>query len=334
MVGHLPGLQLSVGDGRDLFWAVQKSPTVSVSSSHSAPMRQVFFAYGAQRALRDAPELLAGRLSSLFIPGRSRMDPVDWLLRLDHARKSDPDGPFDAQFERVRAALVRLLPGVEGVRVGKPDRDAVASRKLETPVEALTHEGWLPIQALSLGYQGMLAWVVDLAAGLMEAYPDAEDPLAEPAVCLVDELDLHLHPAWQQQIVDHLTGIFRRTQFVVTAHSPLVIQPAAGFANVALLRREGDHVVIENDPELVRTWRVDQILTSELFGLRSARDPRVDALMDERARILADGPDAAGWARVRAIDEELGPVDAFEDPEHRRTMGELRGLLERLQSTG
>ena len=89
---------------------------------------------------------------------------------------------------------------------------------------------------------------------------------------LVDEIDLHLHPKWQREVIGFLTERFPNTQFIVTAHSPLIVQAAAG-ANLAVLKREGDHVVIENHPETIRGWRIDQVLTSDLFDLPTARPP-------------------------------------------------------------
>ena len=88
---------------------------------------------------------------------------------------------------------------------------------------------------------------------------------------------MHLHPKWQRDLIGFLTERFPNTQFIVTAHSPLIVQ-AATDANIALLKREGDHVVIENHPETIRGWRIDQVLTSNLFGLETARPPDVEKL--------------------------------------------------------
>lgn len=106
---------------------------------------------------------------------------------------------------------------------------------------------WVSMRELSLGYQTMTAWIVDLASRMFEAYADSEDPLKESAVVLVDELDLHLHPRWQRQITAHLDALFARVQFIVTAHSPLIVP--AETVNVAVLRREGDHVVIDSSKD-------------------------------------------------------------------------------------
>ncbi len=50
------------------------------------------------------------------------------------------------------------------------------------------------MRGLSLGYRTLIAWMVDFASRLFERYPNSPNPLAEPAVVIVDEIDLHLHP--------------------------------------------------------------------------------------------------------------------------------------------
>ncbi len=73
---------------------------------------------------------------------------------------------------------------------------------------------------------------------------------------LVDEIDLHLHPKWQT-IITYLTEMFTQAQFIVTAHSPPVVQAMPRNANIVLLKREGDQVVIHNNQEqgVIYGWR-------------------------------------------------------------------------------
>ena len=180
----------------------------------------------------------------------------------------------------------------------------------------------------------MIAWVVDLASRLFERYPQSDNPLAEPAVVLVDEIDLHLHPRFQRILMEYLTELFPRTQFIATAHSPLVVQ-AASQANIALLKREGDHVVIVNDVESVANWRVDQILTSELFGLDSARSPRLEELLKKRTRILGKtkltNKDRSELAK---IEEEIGDLPTGETPRDIDAMRFIRDAAEALRRQG
>jgi predicted ATP-binding protein involved in virulence len=195
-------------------------------------------------------------------------------------------------------------------------------------VEFETSYGSVPLRQLGYGYRTMIAWVVDFASRMVERYPDSPDPLAEPAVVLVDEIDLHLHPKWQRELIGFLTERFPNTQFIVTAHSPLIVQSAPD-ANIALLKRVGDHVVIENNPETIRGWRVDQILTSDLFGLETARPPEMEKLLLRRKELLTKPKmTKADKKEVEAINDKIGPLPAGESFEQAKTLALIEKSLE------
>jgi predicted ATP-binding protein involved in virulence len=84
----------------------------------------------------------------------------------------------------------------------------------------------LDLNQLSDGYRTTLALVADLARRMVEANPPGsgiDDPLNTEAIVLIDEVDLHLHPAWQQHILAQLQETFPKSQFIVTTHSPQVL---------------------------------------------------------------------------------------------------------------
>lgn len=81
----------------------------------------------------------------------------------------------------------------------------------------------LLLSQLSAGYRNMLALVMDFARRLAQANPDMENPLAAEAILMIDELDLHLHPTWQQRIIPDLKKVFPNTQIIATTHSPEVV---------------------------------------------------------------------------------------------------------------
>jgi hypothetical protein len=91
-------------------------------------------------------------------------------------------------------------------------------------------------------------------------------------------------------------------------------------------------VVIDNDPARIRNWRIDQILTSDLFGLDSARPPQVDDLMDEREMILAQSElSKEDEERLREIEDELGDLPTGETPDDIEAMNLIRRAAKRLQ---
>jgi energy-coupling factor transporter ATP-binding protein EcfA2 len=297
----------------------------------SIPLGPVVLCYGASRRMPQRMGLAADeKRSNLFLDNHVVLrDPEDWLLKADYnARLSGHDAKrFDYFAQRVREALTRILPEVTDIRIQPAEEPGGSPR-----VEAKTPDGWVPLRRLGFGYQSQIAWLVDFASRMFERHPDSPDPLAEPAVVLVDEIDLHMHPRWQRQIVAYLTERCPNTQFIVTAHSPLVVQAAAD-ANIVLLRREGDHVVIENDPEVLSNWRVDQILTSELFGLDSARPPQIEAQLKERRALLAK-PKLTSRDRKRLdrLQAQIGELPAGESAEDRRAMELIRRAASKLQS--
>lgn len=115
----------------------------------------------------------------------------------------------------LRSAVERFLPSYSNLRHGNE-----SSSRLVISQGGIT----LDFTQLSDGERGVLALVLDLARRLSQANPSLADPLAESdAVVLIDEIDLHLHPKWQRQIVRNLTAAFPRCQFIATTHSPQVI---------------------------------------------------------------------------------------------------------------
>ncbi|WP_309143275.1 AAA family ATPase [Nostoc sp. CHAB 5836] len=81
----------------------------------------------------------------------------------------------------------------------------------------------LIVNQLSDGEKCLLAMVGDLARRLAIANPSLPDPLQGSGVVLIDEIELHLHPKWQREIIPALTRTFPNCQFIVTTHSPQVI---------------------------------------------------------------------------------------------------------------
>ena len=186
----------------------------------------------------------------------------------------------------------------------------------------------MPLRRLGYGYQTLIAWVTDLVSRMVERYPDSPDPPKEPATVVVDEIDLHLHPRWQRKRIAFLTERFPKTQFIATAHSPLVVQAAAN-ANLAVLKRVGDHVEIHNDVDQIRGWRIEQILTSELFGLTSADPPEVEALLKRTRELLATAKlNAAEKTELKQIQDEIDTLPVGDTAQHAKEMGAIRKALE------
>ena len=126
----------------------------------------------------------------------------------------------DVEYEDRELAVVRgllnKLDGFSAVRSRKPSDSGERTLFLEKDGANI------PFDSLSGGEQAFFLLVADLARRLMLSFPDM--PVAEaPGVVCIDEIELHLHPAWQRRILKTLMEMFPACQFVVSTHSPQVI---------------------------------------------------------------------------------------------------------------
>jgi len=102
----------------------------------------------------------------------------------------------------------------------------------------------LNLTQLSDGERLVLSTVADIAHRLVIANPALDNPLHGHGIVLIDEIELHLHPSWQRQIVPALEATFPNIQFIMTTHSPQVISQLER-ENVFVLK---DFKVLEQTP--------------------------------------------------------------------------------------
>lgn len=97
--------------------------------------------------------------------------------------------------------------------------------------------GEMPISKLSAGYQSLLWMIMDLAYRVCLLNPELHDRSQINGIVLIDEIDMHLHPKWQWNIIQALRTTFENVQFIIATHSPIVIS-ATKDANLILLDEE------------------------------------------------------------------------------------------------
>ncbi len=233
----------------------------------SEAVKVLLLGYGATRLLpREQgrePQIGVVRVDNLFDPFLPLTDPTDWLLSLKKEA-----------FDDVADGLADLLALEEGSALvaDHPNR------------RVLIDEGrsYSDIEELSDGYQSMLVLACDVLRTVLTMWDRVA--LAE-GIVLIDELGAHLHPRWRMRIVGALRSLMPRIQFIVSTHDPLCLRGLLD-GEVIVIRRnaDGDVVTITDLPP-VTGMRVEQLLTSEHFGLGSTDDPELDELWAEYYRL-------------------------------------------------
>lgn len=125
----------------------------------------------------------------------------------------------DIQIKAVRKALHVIFPDYGELTVQRSPR-AFLMRK----GNQMFH-----FEHLSDGEKCYITLVADIARRLAMANPEAENPLEGKGVILIDEVDLHLHPTWQSEVIGRLRDTFPVCQFFITTHSPFVVSNVKTF---------------------------------------------------------------------------------------------------------
>ncbi|MFZ1828485.1 MAG: AAA family ATPase [Candidatus Competibacteraceae bacterium] len=210
----------------------------------------VFAYYGARRGWIEVPGRLRTSKNNYSYPTSALEGALEALsdfremlmwfdaeesseLRLNIGR-AEEDFDRSPLLQQVRAAIVLLLHGrYQNPHFTEKHKFVVEEEKTSTLLQA---------SQLSQGYQSMLALGMDFARRLAlgnSHLHGAHGPHRVPALMLVDEIDLHLHPKWQQQVLDDLFNAFPETQFIVTTHSPQVLT-TLGKNNIRMLACDAD----------------------------------------------------------------------------------------------
>jgi len=255
---------------------------------------------------------------------------ADKKIKRHKANKTVSESKEEKLLTTFKCALAETLPDEVRNVVKNEDDILIEAPKFDggklkkSIVKIKTFPGLVPFSNLSLGYQTTMAWVLDLAWRLFSRYPKSTAPLEEPAIVLIDEIDLHLHPHWQLQIMNKLARVFKRTQFIATAHSPLMVQSMPN-ANFAIVQKHKSEVYIINEPEKVNGWRVDQILNSEYFGISHAWDEETEQLMKERDELLLKSKrNSKENVRLNELEEQIASLPTATNPEDRKAMKLIR----------
>ncbi len=149
------------------------------------------------------------------------------------------------------------------------------------------NETLVPFAAMSDGYRAYIGWIADLLYHVCMGAPKGKKLVDNKGIVLVDEIDLHLHPAWQREVVPQLARTLPNLQFVLTTHSPIVAGTLQA-KNIRVIEPdENGASTIQQLNERIHGLNADQILVSSYFGLDSTRAPEaVDTLqaLSRRAR--------------------------------------------------
>ncbi len=216
------------------FWSLKKR------GSAGAPLVVYYSAHRSLALDRGASKARAsGGVDAAFAEALEdrelRLGEAALLWRKEAALEETDELPARAN-RAIERALPKFLGEFRNLRVEGDDKPRLVVDKRGTALD---------ISQLSDGERGLLVVLIDLTRRLAQANLDLEAPAQDgQAIVLIDELDLHMHPRWQREIVTRLTATFPKCQFIATTHSPAIISEVQP-ESLLLLRQEGDRIIAE-----------------------------------------------------------------------------------------
>jgi len=297
---------------------IHEEDRISTSVDFFNELRDFYlFAYGVSRypSNTSLSEQQSGDCDTLFFHDKKLVNIEEWLMQLDYAASKEPAAK--ERLEKIKTLICgNIFPEILDVKF--------ESKDFKNYVLFKTLDKWCKYDQLGFGYQSMLSWVVDLGKRLFEKYPNSENPFNESAVVLVDEIDLHLHPEWQRKVISTVSRVFPNIQFIVTTHSPLVIQSMEN-VNLYVLRRDGEKIVAEHSEfNNFSGWTVEEILR-DLMKLDD--DIRSD-VYQKKYKDFTDSLDANDKEKAKAAYETLIQILHPESSSRRILEMQLELLLE------
>jgi predicted ATP-binding protein involved in virulence len=179
------------------------------------------------------------------------------------------------------------------------------SLKFKRAIDKLTikkSDREIAVDLLSDGEKSLVAMVGHLSRKLAEYNEDLENPLEASALVLIDEIELHLHPAWQRMIIPRLTQTFPNCQFIVTTHSPQVLSHVDPEC-IHILDYDGDNVVVKR-PDSSYGLDSNRIL-EDILGV-SKRPQEIQDRMSELFRMINNNDLEGAKEIVRELGEKIG----------------------------
>jgi hypothetical protein len=129
----------------------------------------------------------------------------------------------------------------------------------------------VPFPALSDGYKAYYGWISDLLYHVCLTAPSGKKLVENHGVVMIDEVDLHLHPSWQMEILPSLSRNLPNIQFIVTTHSPLIVGSMQWVNLIVLEAADAQSSTLLRKEVPVHGLDADQVLLTPFFALNSTR---------------------------------------------------------------
>ena len=194
----------------------------------------------------------------------------DWLYRYEQSMKKGQE--FEGTYEAVLDALSKAIPALTDVMVDSKNSELTANVSVKGQ-----EPNYQTYEHMSDGFKSVICIVAEMAYRCVQlnGFLGRDAVKKTPGVVLIDELDLYLHPRWQKHLLEDLQKAFPQIQFIVSTHSPFIIQSVMKHNLITL-----DGVNDDTDP-IYRS--IEEIVTSEM-NMETPRSKTYNLMVEKAER--------------------------------------------------
>lgn len=195
----------------------------------------------------------------------------DWIYRYE--KSFNKGGEFAGTDEAFINAIKEAIPAIQQIYIDTKNNEFTASIKMAKDNEA----NWLTYDMMSAGFKAMINITSEIAHRCIElnGFLGVDAVKKTPGIIMIDEVDLYLHPHWQQHILLDLQNAFPEMQFIVSTHSPFIVQSVKSQNVITLDGNKGD-----SNPDM---RSIEDIAVTEM-NMDTARFPRYKQMVDSAER--------------------------------------------------
>ncbi len=187
----------------------------------------------------------------------------------------------DNEFSNIRRSLQNAVNQI--IQSNSGWKDIIYKQKAKSIIMQHQEHGELSVAQLSDGIRSMVGLVADIAYRAIKLNPHMVDaPKETSGIILIDEVDMHLHPKWQQTVLTDMTKAFPKMQFIVTTHSPQVL---------STVKREQIRILEDNKvitPSSHSLGEESSVLLAEIMGVSPLPPLEIVEKRKEYQRLVED----------------------------------------------
>lgn len=180
----------------------------------------------------------------------------------------------------------------------------------EATGQPLRESIWMPIDRHSDGVATFVEMVAELAFRciVLNSELGAQAVQSSRGIIMIDELDIHLHPSWQKHIVDDLQSAFPKIQFVVTTHSPFIVQSLKDEELINLEENEDTEIGLTDDPQ---NYSLEEVVEGEMGvdGKRSEEFQKMMKLAEQYKLLVRQGKSSTTNEETALVKKQLDELE-------------------------